>query len=1091
MTDLHFLEASPAPPETVQEKAFLEKRGDSIFLFLLRGDRQIPPGNEPSLVAVLERAGLREEVDMSTGRVQTGAFGAIWCALKKAGFPPLELVPAFRRFLREVPPDDFSFSFRWAASRKRMIRSIEPPAEYLGRGWFLTPKHLWQMPGITDEDDLWLGRAELDGPQTLSLLQTGIVRWRQLGLPFTVDLVYEEHPPFRVDILRVERDRVALRLCWLAREDVVEDFPGLPGFVMVGRTVSPGYTPGELPPGLRDGGCGELLQEEIPRFLRHLPDPRIWAKGDVDALLNFHRPILGPGQPTLEILREDRPWIGEVVAKPMMVFPEGKVEAASLLPLISRDVDYLSTPFGWVSWEALPPSWQEGSPPSDGTFMQPMVLNPEEILRQGSLRLAGAWRKVSFPTLNPVVQGSPLEVAAKHLEFLRAWGLPGGLVGTIQGLHPVLRHFLQSALNGHLDSRILVVGSRTALHLLTGTAEEELSAFSPGQNNRLVLVSPPELEEHSSLLQHPWSLLFLLEADLLVHSPSSALYRTLLRCPRQLTLGTFRREEFLRRALPRTALSRLFGVGSYSNLWKYTLRQPDLPPVNLPLPYAFPSPAAQEGPFFATISLPDIPFDRGVPIPPRREPLAPSEVLLRSPVTEEVWQRHSSHFLEDALDLAAVHEEEATFTPFSKGFPTYSDMDRGQLKWFLYWRDQARLGIYLPGDTGYFLLHAYELINQVGVEEPMEGFQSLRQLWLAYRIAFPSLDELLVDWLADYLLVYGCPMDPLLVYREAFPLLGRLRDPNLAFSLFLEESWERWPLLAIELALDYRLRWTDFWASGRGELLEKWIPRALAESERMLQTEDSRGILVRFRPREPRRITRYPFHGARYRGELRLLDVATIWPYTEYAPMRHFLTAVVQATENRLRQVTGFPLLPNIVSLPPSLEERIEKLLPARLVTHEVPPVPMPDSPIHLDRSRIEYLEAEIGELQSLLAPLAGEAPEEELPVLVNTPVQAGEAAVDFPGFPSEWSLFARQLLPFQIRTLWAILDQEDPSMQLSAIAQEQAMLPEMVLDKINELALDTIGDFLLEPGADPPRVEDEQRETLRAVLAMIGNDVR
>ncbi|MCX5970820.1 MAG: TerB N-terminal domain-containing protein [Coprothermobacterota bacterium] len=1190
--EIRFFEGSVPSSSGDKERLRLELRRDELVLRAFRQEREIPLDQSRGVLTFLSREALQNSVDLNTGVLS-------WRSLESLrGVPPeqveirLEIAPEVLALVRSPMPDGFSLTFHWSSSLKGLERIINPSARYLGRGCFLAGRSYWLVGGTELEDDPFLTSEYLEGPLLRALVQDRAPVWRRMGLPYRVELEYLESPLFRAEILSVQDDRVNLSLQWLSPPHQLEEVAALPGFLRAGSSLRPGPSPSRLLPMLHEGGTGWLEGEEIPRFLQGLPPPSTWATGEVEALVACHRLWEGSVQRFLEIRREDWRGVGRVWAIPSLTIsnetdPQTKgtntaFQGSGLQPTEKRSFpwkdllgqegpsalkegsaqEYLRLPCGWIERGRLPctplevprlfTNDGEGEVIQDGTFWRPVLLNADEILRRGSLRLSGNWTghparglssatarsnttargsefsPVEFPAISLAEGATPLETAFQHLEFLRTWGFPGGLVGAVQDLGCVLFSFLRSCVERFSDFHALVVGSRTALREMQG--EKAASGMEdPGWEERITLVNPPALEEILALEPQSWSLLVLLEADLLVHSPSSLLYRQLLRCRRELTLGLFRRTEFLRRALPRMALSRLFRVGSYSNLWKYSLRQPDQAPPPLPAPYQYPLPPLSSSVTevgYAAAGYHAAPASSSIPIPPRPGLASSPEVGFRSPLVEEVLARRSSRFLEDALDLVSATEEATPFVPFSKGFPTYSDMDRAQMKWYLYWRDRVRKGEYLPTDLGAIHLYSYELINQVGVEDPMEGFQALRRLWLQYRRSFPSLDEVMVDWQADYLLVYNCPMDPLLVYQEAFSLLGRLRESELAFSLYLERPWELWPLTAIELALDYRMRWTEFWALGKRELLEYWVPRVFGEADRALREKDGRGILARFRPKELLRITRYPFQGARFRGELILLEVATVWPYAQHHPLRSFLTAVTQLVESALRRSCGFPPLRQEEGglglresgLESELRERLEEWMARSFSSPEAPamgrafeclrqhvlPVPKMAPAIRFDAERIQYLQAEADQLQEMLAPQEEE--EITLALPVETTLLNNWCEVDLSLFPLEWAVFVRRLQIYQVDVLRILLGAGGPDLEKAAhdlqqdslrqqdlwrIAQAQALLPDMILDAINELALECFGDLLLEPNAELPQIVPEQRETLAEVLAMIGANAR
>ncbi len=119
-------------------------------------------------------------------------------------------------------------------------------------------------------------------------------------------------------------------------------------------------------------------------------------------------------------------------------------------------------------------------------------------------------------------------------------------------------------------------------------------------------------------------------------------------------------------------------------------------------------------------------------------------------------------FMEDFQDSfdEAVH--------FSGPFPTYQDMDYRQLRAYFSWRTAFRLGQAGADNLSFLFVTVYELLNQIGVATPEEGFRSLWDLWQRYRSAQPLLDRYLPLWLRDYCAYYGLPPDLLKPLEEGF-----------------------------------------------------------------------------------------------------------------------------------------------------------------------------------------------------------------------------------------------------------------------------------------------------------------------------------
>ncbi len=67
----------------------------------------------------------------------------------------------------------------------------------------------------------------------------------------------------------------------------------------------------------------------------------------------------------------------------------------------------------------------------------------------------------------------------------------------------------------------------------------------------------------------------------------------------------------------------------------------------------------------------------------------------------------------------------------------------------------------------------------------------------------------------------------------------------------------------------------------------------------------------------------------------------------------------------------------------------------------------------------------------------------------------------------NEWVEFATRLTKPKLEVIKAIIQQSDPNAAIKKIAEENITMPELLIDAINECALDTIGDLIIEPGSE------------------------
>lgn len=86
---------------------------------------------------------------------------------------------------------------------------------------------------------------------------------------------------------------------------------------------------------------------------------------------------------------------------------------------------------------------------------------------------------------------------------------------------------------------------------------------------------------------------------------------------------------------------------------------------------------------------------------------------------------------------------------------------------------------------------------------------------------------------------------------------------------------------------------------------------------------------------------------------------------------------------------------------------------------------------------------------------------------------------------PEEWQNFISHISDSELQVIQAIMQQSDPSATIKKIAEDNITMPELLIDSINECALDTIGDLLIEPGGDsiPLGIMEEYLIQLNKIL--------
>jgi len=88
-------------------------------------------------------------------------------------------------------------------------------------------------------------------------------------------------------------------------------------------------------------------------------------------------------------------------------------------------------------------------------------------------------------------------------------------------------------------------------------------------------------------------------------------------------------------------------------------------------------------------------------------------------------------------------------------YPCFQRMGYERLRSYFTWRTRVRCGEFLPVSLSYVFLYAYELLMCIGVNTPQEALAGLLALREAYREQFPAVNEYFPMWLKDFPVYYG------------------------------------------------------------------------------------------------------------------------------------------------------------------------------------------------------------------------------------------------------------------------------------------------------------------------------------------------
>lgn len=217
------------------------------------------------------------------------------------------------------------------------------------------------------------------------------------------------------------------------------------------------------------------------------------------------------------------------------------------------------------------------------------------------------------------------------------------------------------------------------------------------------------------------------------------------------------------------------------------------------------------------------------------------------------YEHDEKTFYEQAKFMEDFEEDFEFHGEFVRYFPTYQSMNDQELRGYFSWRTKVRRGTVEKTSRSFAFVYIYELLNQIGVSTPMEGFHALDSFWRTYSQLDPQIDRYVRLWMKDYIIYNNLDkalLEPLvdvgadhallvlLHYEEhssgeVFEALNTLSSYNLENSRF----YKQYPEDVKSVAVGVFSALSQYYAKNRKyNLCEKFFGRARADYYLMFQS---------------------------------------------------------------------------------------------------------------------------------------------------------------------------------------------------------------------------------------------------------------
>ena len=427
----------------------------------------------------------------------------------------------------------------------------------------------------------------------------------------------------------------------------------------------------------------------------------------------------------------------------------------------------------------------------------------------------------------------------------------------------------------------------------------------------------------------------------------------------------------------------------------------------------------------------------------------------------------SLHYYDDFLKDGEKHLYEeadlAEFVPFFSYVPQYNQLNSEQLKYYIYWRSLVRNNVFEKTDYSYILLYIFELLNLANDKNASEYQERLAKIWNAYHKEYPMLEGKLIQWICDFSLLHKLqpPMcaDPSIV--TVAPTLKEF------FISLPKGDFEACVKTLLKYCTSYDYTTSKFATKENIALFNRYVSGALRVAVHFFS--DGENILSKL-SNEDSFMTRDAFAGALCTNQIRYSIEIKYCSFSRSNELRYLVGDIVKYAENKIRAHLGIKSRLTVYSISTQLKELLDNyfknnLLPNRSASakKEAPQeydvlYDLPIKPLSLENAMKieesswsttnELVEAFVDEKQDTVTQTIA-------PLLLD--IMQADEIITCDNEEDE----VKKALELYKDWVFAI-DNNDVSL-LKKLSLESGKMIEAVVDEINEIATEVIGDILIE----------------------------
>ncbi len=461
---------------------------------------------------------------------------------------------------------------------------------------------------------------------------------------------------------------------------------------------------------------------------------------------------------------------------------------------------------------------------------------------------------------------------------------------------------------------------------------------------------------------------------------------------------------------------------------------------------------------------------------------------------------NSKVFYKQAMFMKDFEDDYEGRASFSAYFPYYQMMGYEQLRTYFTWRTNIRKGKIYDIHLAYAFVYIYELLNNVGADNPQDGLDKLMSFWIDFRECNPTIDKYILKWIKDYHIYYELPKSfkEFVFENEIYMHYPKMflyeSDINDNFELFCSIS-------------KYNIKQSAFYNNETSELIINCFYYVMNKLKHLFEAENIDIYDIIFQPNK--KLSAWtPFKGALFYPWIRGKDRKVVlsdneiylfslnkWSYSTTLTTdkgKQLVSYIMKLMESELRKVMCYK---HKLSINMDVKNNIliQKLNKTQLSIEEIISKAVLEYYKEINKTVVSVSENVLSQIrqeafdtqEKLIVPeddnIVYQVNEQfELPINIvseniqsEKPLQQAETQI-----LDGWTSLKNILSETEVKTLLLALQKGN----IKQFADENGIMLEVLADSINEKAVDCIGDNILEMD-DEMIIYDEYIENVMKVV--------